>query len=368
MKKNSLFRVGLVTGIQFMLGGCIDLYNPPEISDASNYLVVDGFLNTSNEVSTIRLSRTTHLSETRPPVPETGAKVTVEGDRISNFKFVEMGGGVYTLPPEYIGEQEQYRLKIETTDGNVYYSDFTNARYTPEIDSITYEVVNNGEAVQLNINSKDPTGRTRFYRWEFDETWEYTAALTSPLMLVGQSVVPRTEEIFRCWKSLSSSKIAIGSTIHLQHDILSNVGIATFPISSNRFLIKYSALVRQYAISKEAYEYWMALAKSTETTGSIFDPMPSLVTGNIHCETNAKELVFGFFSVGSSRQKRIFFEPRLGQYPTCQPITGLYSLGEVLENGFLIVGQDSGKYVVAQKECVDCRIQGGVTRRPDFWE
>lgn len=365
MKSKSI--KSLVLFLQLSLVGCIEPFNPPEIEQAASYLVMEGFLNIANQESTIKLSRTVSLSADTL-VPETGAIVAVERERGGHYRFIEKGAGIYTYPPEFISESFQLRLMIQTKDGKMYYSDYVTPKTSPEIDSITYEVVQREEAaVQLNVNSSDPTGKTRFYRWELEETWEYTSAFETSYFLLGGELVSKNEEVYRCWKSNSPRNIMIGTTVKLNEDILRNNGIATLPISSNRFLVRYSALVKQYALSQEEYAYWTALAKTTENTGSIFDPLPSLVTGNMHCETDSKELIFGFFSAGAPKEKRVFLTPALGQYPFCY--TYFLTSLEAKDRGYDIVGRglDSLTYAAVPRSCVDCQLQGGTTTRPTFW-
>lgn len=348
----------LVILVQLCLVSCIEPFNPPNIEQTDSYLVVDGFFNTSNSMSTIRLSRTFNLSKGDTLTPETNARVVVERERGGQYLFTEQVVGVYTYPPEFIGQQENFRLRITTQDGKEYLSDYTTAKIPPPIDSIGYEVVRNGEAIQINVNGQDSSGNTRFYRWEMEETWEYTAALISQYDRI----------INTCWKTNKPKKITVGSTIKLKDDILSNVGIATFPVSSNRFLIKYRVLVRQYALTKEAYEYWMSLEKTTESTGGIFDPFPSLVNGNIRCQTDPQESVFGFFSAGSAVEKSVTIRPGLGEYPICYPKQ--FTLSEKDLNArpdLMKIGAEGDMFIVADKECVDCRLQGGTLTRPPFW-
>lgn len=367
MKKEKQIVALLLVFMQFYLVSCIEPFNPPEIEQLDSYLVVEGFFNTANSESTIRLSRTINMAKRDTVVSERNASVVVERERGGQYVFTEKEDGVYTYPPEFIGQQENYRLRITAQGGKVYLSDFTTAKIAPPIDSIGYEVVQNGEGVQLNINTQDLSGNTRFYRWELEETWEYTAALLSRYVVNGKDVVPRTKEIYTCWKTNRQRRIVVGSTVKLGQDVLRNAGIATLPVSTNRFLIKYSALVKQYAITQQAYQYWTALAKTTENTGSIFDALPTLVTGNLHCETDPKEPVFGFFSAGAVSEKRAFIEPRLGMYPICYPKQFKVELDDLINSGYEVIGIDSGRYIVADKECVDCRLQGGTTEKPGFW-
>jgi hypothetical protein len=43
--------------------------------------------------------------------------------------------------------------------------------------------------------------------------------------------------------------------------------------------VRYSINVRQYGLTKEAYNYWQIIQKSSQQSGSIFDPQPAQVIG-----------------------------------------------------------------------------------------
>jgi hypothetical protein len=78
-------------------------------------------------------------------------------------------------------------------------------------------------------------------------------------------------------------------------------------MGGEQMVIEYSILVRQIALDYNAYLYWQALLGSTELTGSLFDPQPGQVTGNIHSVTNPKEPVFGSVSVSTATDEKDFY-------------------------------------------------------------
>jgi hypothetical protein len=72
--------------------------------------------------------------------------------------------------------------------------------------------------------------------------------------------------------------------------------------------IRYSILVKQYALTEDGYHYYQILKKNTESLGSIFDAQPSELTCNFHSLQDPTEIVIGFFSASSVVQKRIFID------------------------------------------------------------
>jgi hypothetical protein len=132
-----------------------------------------------------------------------------------------------------------------------------------------------------------------------------------------KTIIARKEDVHTCWQTLESKDIKLGSTIKLSADIIKEVPVNVIDIATNKLYFGYSILVKQYALSREAFEYWTDLAKTTQGTGSLFDPQPSQVTGNIRNKANNKELVFGYFSAAVEQKQRIFIKAQLGAYPRC---------------------------------------------------
>src|ERR1700712_4416998 len=73
----------------FVAIGCKQPYIAPRISSGANYLVVEGFINTStvqSDSTVFKLSRTVNLSGKASSRPELNASVSIF-DSLANFKF-----------------------------------------------------------------------------------------------------------------------------------------------------------------------------------------------------------------------------------------------------------------------------------------
>jgi len=371
--KTLFYLAGLAVGLLF-LKSCIEPFAPPEITNARQFLVVDGSLNTSAGASSqIRLSRTQNVYDEGTPRAELRAKVTVEGDKGSRFTFVEAENGIYHLASAKYNVTEKFRLRIKTAGGQEYLSTFVPVVKTPPIDSLTYSVNPGKEGVRVFVNTHDATNKTRFYRWSFDETWEYYMPLYSGFEVVGKEIVYRSENINTCWSAAKASTIVLGSTVKLTKDIVKDQVVTYVPVSSGKLRVKYSILVKQYGLTQEEYEYWNNLSKTTERTGSLFDPQPAEITGNITCLSDPTELAFGFFGASTQEEQRLFVAERLGRGPTCEP-TDTLSSSEVFESIDLILseyipeGSFVPEYIMGTTNCTDCRLQGGTIKRPSFWK
>ncbi|MHA4736601.1 DUF4249 domain-containing protein [Dyadobacter sp. MSC1_007] len=375
--KYSFLKFGFLA-LMLLVDSCIQPFSPPEVNSDENYLVVDGFLNVSgNDTSRIELRRTQNVNEAAGPTIERGAKLTAEEEGGEVFNFTESRPGVYVLPPRVYNVSGKYRIRIRTSNAQEYLSEFVAVSQTPPIDSLTYKVDNFQKAVIFYVNTHDPQNKTQFYRWKFDETWEYQAPYYSALELVNDTVVVRKENINKCWGRQNSGSILLGSTVRLSSDIIKDLPLNTVPISTNKLYIKYSILVRQYGLSRQAFEYWTDLAKTTQGTGSLFDPLPSQVTGNIKNTADPKDLVFGYFSASTEQTKRLTVMPKLGIFPRCveqdtipikcPPRDDYECAGNTAKMLLTYYGFRSDSVLVAPQSCADCRLEGGNTIRPSFW-
>ncbi|WP_228713576.1 DUF4249 domain-containing protein [Arundinibacter roseus] len=355
---------------------------PPEIVRAESFLVVDGFLNVKPLTnSQFKLSRTQTIYDKKLPDLEQEALVRIEGDKGSVFDCIESHPGVYTLGPNTYAENEKFRLRIQLQDGKAYVSEYVPAMQTPPIDSVTYQVNPDNSDVQFYVSTHDPQNKTRFYRWSFEETWEYQMPLFSNYDIRDKQIVLRTEGVNRCWDTRKSGRITVGSSVRLSEDKIQEMPITYVPVGSEKLRYKYSILVKQFGVSPEEFEYWNNLSQTNELTGGLFDAQPTEVTGNISCISNPGEPVFGFFSATSLEEKRLFVTEGLGVLnyldSTCEPLDTLPAseairmneeLSHLILVEFFVPGSPELWFTMGSPACSDCRELGGTTKKPPFWE
>jgi hypothetical protein len=365
-----------------MMGiACRQSYQPPAIASGNNYLVVDGFLHAGADSTIVTLTRTRSLTSTYNPVPEPGAQVTVESDGGFTGQLSYLGSGRYgavNIIPDNTGK---YRLSIVTSNGSKYLSDYTTVKISPPIDSITWQQGDSGVAVYANTH--DPSNNSKYYRWEYTETWEYHSSFESHFHYnpLDTSVNSTSVEIPHiCWDTDNSTDILISSSATLSQDIISRAPLTIIPPASEKLTVKYSILAKQYALTPEAYNYWETLQKSTEQSGGIFDQEPSQITGNIHCLTNANEPVIGYIGAGSTTEKRIFITNDQVTPWVYDPHCGLIAIHSkdslaIYESsgGWLIVETlpvgnfNISAYILSSNYCVDCTVRRGTDIKPSFW-
>jgi hypothetical protein len=361
-------------------GSCKEPYTPEVTAENANYLVVEGFINTGTDSTIINLSRTVLVSNKNVTKPELAATVTVESDANSSYALKDQGNGRYGQIGLNLDPAKKHRIRIKTTSGT-YVSDFVESKVSPPIDAIGFEVKTDG--VQLNVNTHDDKNQSRYYRWDYQDTWEFHAEYDSILKSTGTGLVQRKlpdEGIYICYTSSRSSNVHLGSTIKLEKDVVNNAPLNFIEKSSEKISVRYSTLVKQYVLTKEAYDFWEKLRKNTENLGSIFDAQPSQLTGNVHNIADAKEPVIGYIGAGTVTQKRFFIDktqlpgwPRIYPFECLNPDTlgrkpndmDAVIKGTLVPLDYIMI--NGATYTLATTaRCGDCTIRG-TNKKPSFW-
>lgn len=379
--------------LALLLPGCTEPYFPDAISSPPNYLVVDGFIN-SLGVTTIRLSRTFAIAATTAPPAEIRATLSIEEEAGPRYTLREGVNGTYTSAALTLNTTKRYRLRINTSAGKEYVSDFVPAKITPPIDNVTWRTDTNG--LNIYVNTHDATNRTQYYRWETDETWEILPIYNPLVEYVGgrmRDIVTPYPSI--CWGNAHSTTIQLDKTTALSQDVVANFRLRQLPPSSERLYSRYSILVQQHALTQEEYAYWELLRKNSESIGSLFDPQPAQLTGNIRGIGNNSDIALGYIGAHSLSEKRIFIRrPELPAtwrvltgYESCQPpdtvfidrpsppppnpaviLAGTFGAGSSylpIEAVYTPRGVLMG-YTAKSRDCIDCRTRGASVR-PSFW-
>jgi len=370
--------------------GCKQAYSPRPITTGGNYLVVEGIINTGQDSTIFTLSRAVNLSSKVNSIPEPGAQAVIEGADNSIYPLAEIGGGRYGAAALGLDSTKQYRIRIKTTNGKEYISDLVHAKPTPPIDSIGFNRSNNG--IQVYVNTHDPKNNTWYYRWDYQETWQYHAYFYSTQIYDDtQGIRQRTpdENIYFCFGNHNSSSATVGSSAKLKQDVIYQQPVVFIESTSEKIETRYSILLRQFALTPDAYNYWQNLKKNTEQLGSIFDAQPSGISGNIHCSSDPSEPVIGYVSAGSVKQKRVYINDSqlpdswVARYPYegCHADSELYCAPPYCINNVVLYINSKQKipviplfqngitigYSASTTDCVDCTIRG-TTKAPAFWK
>jgi hypothetical protein len=370
-----------------VLSGCIDRYTPEVAPTDQTNLVVDGFINPRGR-TLVKLARTFRVNTQPTPPTETGAQVTIQDDAGRRYPLTESPAGTYTSAPHTLDAARRYQLRITTAQGREYASDLAPVLLTPPIDTLTWQLTPVG-GIQTYLSTRNPDPASRFYRWEYEETHQFTSAYQSALEYQASTNAigsrPNERQIFTCWRTEPSTAILQGTTSQLSQNALLDYPLLTV-LPSVKLKLGYSLLVRQLAQTQAEYSYWETLRKNTENLGTVNDPLPARVTGNVHALADPAEAVLGYVGVHSVTEKRLFVggnqfpTPRPASvfydpaYATCPPLeiasaTAFYL--RQMRDGLLIPTtyvpmSEQRLFYVSTPSCVDCRLRG-TSEKPSFW-
>ncbi len=382
---------------------CRKSYAPPEVYYNHLFLTVDGQINvTPNSISSIKLSRSQNLSDTIASIPELGATVNIMSETGIGYPLTDTGSdGIYVSPELNLDLSQKYILSVTTKNGNQYSSDPVTPRQTPPIDSVYWSLGTDGatgeQAVNIFLNAHDPSNNTHLYRWDFTETWEHESLYKTTYLVRDKKIVTdndSAQHAWVCWASASSANILLGSSGGLSTDIISRAPITRIYQNDPRMDIRYTILVRQYALDAPTYDYWALVQKQSETLGGLFDIQPAQLTGNIHNLKAPSEPVYGYVSASTVQEKRIFISnqdlPGWKSVPTQKCTQSAYFLDTPEQNdlftyyntdpnftfyefGFIPSNLPGGGLLgpyqfLITPACIDCTFQGGSTMKPPFWQ
>jgi len=367
------------------LADCKKPYAPPVITQSNNYLVVDGVVNTGpNATTIINLNRTRNLGDTViTGIPELGAQISIVGMDGAIYALQDTAGnGIYISSILNLNPTGQYKIEVTTSDGRQYTSDFVTSRPTPPIDSIYYRQPHD---FTLYLATHDPANTTRYYRWDYLETWEHDSRYQTPWEIRHGQIWAKdpdsgSQQVDRCWTTAMSTTILLGNTTALSQDLVDRMPIITMINNDFHLDIAYSILVRQYALTEDAYNYWQLIQKTSQQLGTLFDLQPTQLIGNIHCTSNPNEPVIGYLSASGIQQARLgVINSQLENWPhytyfdVC-PLDYMtrpsrddfqtYTYADTSYAPYYFIS--NGPLVVAPKRCLNCLRQGGTNVKPSF--
>ncbi|MFP2996186.1 DUF4249 domain-containing protein [Spongiivirga sp. MCCC 1A20706] len=373
-------------------------------SEIENLVVVEATITDQNIQQTIKLSFSKKFEE-ETFLPLSNAQVTVLSSEGGSFSFFEQSPGIYVSTNTFSANPEStYQLNVETPGGRRIISEQEQIAGSANIEEIlAVPTINDKgiEGIALRVATSSLFGVTRFFRYEYQETYKIIAPNWNPFEFdiindqfpdfeVG--IKPRIEEQQTCFGNNSSLSIILNETV-------SNDGNDAFEF---RFLSRedpflahrYSVNLVQYTQSAKAANYWKTLQDFSDQENIFSQVQPGFLSGNLESISD-DNLVVGFFEVASVTQKRVFInrddfynqEENRPYFLDCSAIgaTPLFSLGahqmgvttspliDAIRAGLIVyygVNENPtdvlGPYFVTARECGDCTALGSNVK-PEFW-
>lgn len=399
MKSKNVYLSFIVLIILFQ--SCVEEINIITETEFESALVVEATITNELVEHEVKLSRTYRLEEDGPN-PESGAVVKVVSSLGETYNFQETELGIYKANDPFAAVPNvDYHIEITTTNGRLYSSQKMQLTASTQIDDLYVERdfnENDSEGVSVYVETFDPTGNSRFYRFEYEETYKIIAPAWVP-QDVSYEVVdgvlefplsPRPIEELVCYNSKKSNNINIVSTNLFTEDRLEQYRVRF--VNRDNYIIshRYSILVRQYVQSQQAYSFYQALSELSENENILSETQPGFLQGNMLSLNDTSEKVVGFFEVSSVDSQRLYFnydalfpgEPLPPYVQNCSLILtppidnggGICKLCSAIDQGYKYFGPndnpgdptEEGPIQLVDRPCGDCTALGN-SEPPDFW-
>lgn len=416
MKKTSIKMKGYLVVIKrtlivlcgvFLAQSCIEAFEI-ETTEFKSALVIEGTITDREETQRILVSRTFPLDT-----------VLMAGVINAKVSILVSNGDVHGFSQTALGEYESdspfaavsglsYTLRVQTEDGNTYTSEEEQVPAKTTIENVyaVRDFKDNGaeEGIFIYVDSYDPTGESKFYRYEYEETYKIVAPFWSPTDAYVVAPLPnpevgiraRTQEERVCYKTVASNTIIQENTTEFGEDRINKLPVRF--INRENFILshRYSILVKQYVQTRAAFLYYETLEALSGSESLFSQIQAGFLEGNIKSETNPEEDVVGFFQISTVSEDRIFFNytdyflgERLPDYvsdcpllappltsggppPTSPLIDGiernlLKYYSEYVPQDDILTVESPGPYLMVYAVCGDCTVLGS-NIVPDFWQ
>ncbi|PCJ94935.1 MAG: hypothetical protein COA50_11170 [Flavobacteriaceae bacterium] len=401
MVKNRMLKYNtfILMGLMLLNDACVEPIEPETVTFESA-IVIDATITNELIQQQLFLSRTFTFEEDGP-LAESNAVVKVASDQ-TEYLFEETTPGTYRSTVAFAAQPNiSYQLLVTTSDGLSYISETEQLTNTTTIDELYVERVTNNNGVDgmaIFVDSFDPTGTSKHYRYEYEETYKIIAPKWKPLDLIPDPdplngcnvlVVRREREDRVCYTTDDSNSIILTNTNEFTEDRVSRF-LVRFINRDNYILShRYSILVKQYVQSSKAYTFFETLRDFSGSESLFSETQPGFLEGNISSTENPTEKVLGYFDVSSVSEKRVYFDydvfypgeplppyivPCLESKPPLISQAGICILRPLVAGNLVRYFNTNdepqpgeGPYVTVRRVCGDCTEIGSIVI-PEFWE
>ena len=321
------------------LCSCIRSVNPP-IRNVEPILVVEGSVNTGPPPYSIQLSYSGNYTNAYR-IPEelfiTDANVTIQDDQGDSTNCVWTGNGTYeSVDSNFRGVVgRSYRLKVYLSNGKTFISSPETITAVPPIDSVSivYDstFITDVRPTQLiiSVHAHDPASAQNYYRW--------TSYGYIPRKSIGGpcgSSPPDCGLLCNC--NAFCEQFLENNQINILSDQYINGGEIIQPVfySPLYWQGKHFIEISQFSISKKIYQFWEQYLAQTNRTGSILDPFPASLLGNVYNQADSNDVALGLFFASDLVTKKIVITPFFLQDYYLISVAGQYILSGSCQDVF----------------------------------
>ena len=220
-----------------VIGSCISPITPQlNVTDSKALLVAEGQITDQPGPFIVKLTSTVPVGVVYTPKPVLNADVLIIDNQGNSFRLYGDSNGSYkTADTTLRGVAGNiYTLKITTADSTEYFSSPVLMQNVPDIDNVYFQAVtktrfSQGQTYEDNwvnilLDSHDANGITKYWRYDFEETWEVNMISDqvtvhhSPIYPenVDKQTIVQIDDKKICWITKPSAAILIANTVKNQ--------------------------------------------------------------------------------------------------------------------------------------------------------
>jgi hypothetical protein len=301
MKKSKFLNTYSWFFLLLFCGSCVKEISY-ELGDKENVLVIYGVLSDKPGRRIFRVTRTNPFEKQVDSNPISGAKLFVIDSKGKKYGFVELDPGSYLFQDTLFQPKagETYFLDAVVPNAGHYRSDLEVMPGTTTLDRAYPGVqkIENDTRLQLLVDtriSSDPQGV--YLRWGVTRVWQRTSVDFGTIFMDRFRFRPPIVCYFTIFPEPNG--IRLFSSKRQDQFELKEQEILNITATDSKFFEKNVFEIIQYRISFNAHEYWSNLNKVTNQAGTIFDPPPATVRGNIYNVDNPNDRTLGYFELAS---------------------------------------------------------------------
>lgn len=303
-------RFFLVILLLGLLGGCIDPVELP-IRQTERRLVVEGLITDEAPPYIIKLTYSGNLNRALLIPDElaiNGAVATVEDNLGNQAALVQdpLNPAFYWMRDARLQgvPGRAYTLRVRLPDGSRYASRPEVLAPVPSIEKLYTDYhVSEPNSLAFNsflirIDTRDPAEPGNFYRWQAMSYMPIWGGSNDPQGYYNRSL-PAGEGAYAPF---------YGPLTHVLSDQLINGNRLTGQLVLTAPMVALGTQyieVRQYSLSRSAYQYWVLYQEQLSRSGTIFDPQPASIEGNVRAEADTNKLALGYFGASAVSRQRI---------------------------------------------------------------
>lgn len=317
--RQTLFLAALIWIAAALLNGCIDPLQV-DTQERRNLLVVEGGISTLPGPHQVIISKSDKYGDVLDGFvrKQSGATVWLRDDQGNQTFLTEGDDQTYYTPEGFkavVGRR--YTLFIILDNGERYVSAPERVEPAPPIDSLIIQfkqlpTLGEGErntGLEVYSRWQDPPGTDNYYLWKAEGVYILNTHPELHVAKDGQgNPVPAPKD---CCERCYVYEYDLNTEIRLFKDNLTDGKLHTelaafLPDDGLRFMEKYMVVVKQYALSKGAYQFYDLMRNQLSIQGTIFDPPPATIRGNFINLDKPDEEVIGYFTASDVATDTLF--------------------------------------------------------------